>query len=79
MDRENVDRKIRACLALAAPGSGATPAERATAAAMADKLRKQHGTAERAPEPAWCGVVIRFNSFAFVHDFRNGTSTVEAW
>lgn len=42
MDRQNAIRKTLACLALAAPKSGATEAERSTAKEMAAKLMLAH-------------------------------------
>jgi len=42
-DKADVARKVKALLAVAADGSGATPAEAATAAALAAKLTTQHG------------------------------------
>lgn len=40
--REDAIRKVLACLALAAPKSGATEPERATAKLMAEKLMLEH-------------------------------------
>jgi hypothetical protein len=58
---EAIKRKVRSLLELAAPSSGATEPERATARAMADKLMAKHGLSEadvprrevaaRRPEP----------------------------
>lgn len=45
-DRSDALRKLRACLALAAAGSGATEPERATARAMAGKLMAAYGLQE---------------------------------
>lgn len=42
-DRANAVRKIQSLLALAAPKSGATPAERDNAAALAEKMMSDHG------------------------------------
>lgn len=47
LDRENVLRKIRALMALAAPGSGATPSERSTANLLAWKLKRDYGITDR--------------------------------
>lgn len=50
---EKIVERIRKCLRLAAPDSGATPAERDTAKRMADALMKQYKVKERdlAPKP----------------------------
>lgn len=46
MDRENVRRKLKGLLAVAAHDSGATPGERDTARALADRLMREHGLTE---------------------------------
>lgn len=43
MTRENVRRKLKGLLAVAAHDSGATPGERDTAANLAEKLMKMYG------------------------------------
>lgn len=43
MNIDNVRRKIRGLLAMAAEGSGAMPEERATAQLLADKLTAEYG------------------------------------
>lgn len=51
--REAAIRKVRACLALAAPASNAPEPERATARAMATKLMLEHNLrAEDVRQPA---------------------------
>ena len=42
-----IKRKIRSLLALAAPNSGATDAERATARRLAGRLMRKHGLKEQ--------------------------------
>lgn len=68
-----IKRKIRSLLTLAAPGSGATDPERATAKSMADKLLAQHGLREseiplreverRPPPPPVVEIVIHVGGF----------------
>jgi uncharacterized protein YlxP (DUF503 family) len=45
-DITSVRRKIRGLLRMAAPGSGATEAERATAQSLVGKLMKRYGISE---------------------------------
>ncbi len=63
MTRENARRKVRLLEALAAPGSGALPAEADTARALAKKLTLEHGLT---PEP-------RVKPFIATH-FANGST-----
>lgn len=49
MNQEDARRKVRALRATAAPGSGATDPERATAARLADKLTRENGLDRLAP------------------------------
>ena len=46
-DINDIKRKVRSLLAVAAPGSGATDAERDTARRMADKLMADNGFSEK--------------------------------
>lgn len=49
MRREDAARKVRALRATAAPGSGATDPERATAGRLADRMVAEHGLDRPAP------------------------------
>lgn len=78
MDIENVRRKIKALLAVAAPGSGATEHEAATAKALADKLMAEHKVVEGVPaefvrEPSPEGPKKPYREF--IHPF----GTVRIW
>lgn len=80
--RADVVRKVQACLALAAPTSGAPGPERATARAMADKLMAAHDLRESdipqreverrppppPPPPAFDGVILVVNVGGFGFD-----------
>lgn len=86
---EAVKRRVRSLLVLAAPGSGATEPERATARRLADKLMAAYGLHENEipqrqvekrppppPTPPEYAFVVNIGGFGFGF---NGTNSTTGW